>query len=95
MSAHGRRSVSAYRGWETRRERDEAVTASVAPELLPLWGRVGAAIHGTPQARLEAFEEYVDEHPGEQWEAIQGAADEQLDALIEAHTICRARRRVA
>jgi hypothetical protein len=70
------------RGWEKKQEREEAVTVNVAPELMPLWNRVGRSIKGTPQERLEAFEHYVHENDNEAVEAMQDAADAKLEAMI-------------
>lgn len=73
------RSVSAYRAADTRREREEAVTCNLAPDLLPLWQRVRGQFSGTPHQRWEAFARYVEEHPDEVDAACQDAADAWLD----------------
>jgi hypothetical protein len=77
------RRLGALRGWEHRREADEAVVVNLPPDLVPLWERVRASIHGeTPHARTEAFLEYVEEHPGEAVCARCESADDTLAALL-------------
>jgi hypothetical protein len=49
------RSVAAYRGWETRREREEAVTVNLDPGERALFERVKLGLHGKPANRLEKF----------------------------------------
>jgi len=83
-SADSSRSVSAYRGWDRRREHNEAVMVNLDPDLLPLWDRVHTVLQGTPAQRLRAFEEYVHDHPGEAWEALQASADAKLEAMFAA-----------
>jgi hypothetical protein len=78
----GPASVRAYRGWETRRERDEQVAVNVPDELLPLWERIHSCIEGeTPHARFERFMEYAEEHPDESVAAMQEAADRKVDRM--------------
>jgi|GEM_PF-4410254 hypothetical protein len=78
------RSVAAYAGWEKRKEAEEAVTVNLAPEHLALWERTRGAFHGSPQARLERFEQYAHEHQGEEMAALQDAADDKLEAMLRS-----------
>lgn len=81
--ASGPASVRAHRGWETRRERDDAVTVNMPAELLSLWRRVGASIGGgTPHERYENFMRYAEEHPSEAVQSMQDAADAKLAAML-------------
>jgi hypothetical protein len=75
-------AAAARRGWETRREREEAVTVNLAPDERALWERAKGALRGTPARRLEKFEQYVHEHPEEVVESLQAHADARLEALI-------------
>jgi hypothetical protein len=81
-SADRSRSVSAYRGWDKRREHNEAVLVNLDLDLRPLWNRVHTAFQGTPEERLRAFEQYAHDHPGEAWEALQEDADARLEAML-------------
>ena len=74
---------SHYRGWDKRRERDEAVRANLDPGLLPLWDRVGKGFKGTPHQRYEAFMRYVHDHPDEVVEAQQGESSARARQLID------------
>jgi hypothetical protein len=78
-------SARTYRAWETRRERDEAVTVNIPPELLSLWRRVRSTIHGaTAHERVERFMEYAETDEGERASvsAMQDAADAKLAELL-------------
>jgi hypothetical protein len=72
------RSVSAYRGWEKRRENEERVTVNLPADLLPLWRRTQAMFKGTPDERREQFERYAFEHPREVIEAVDDGAEAWL-----------------
>ncbi len=74
-------ATSALRGWETRREREEAVTVNLAPDEVALWERVKGGLKGTPSRRLEQFEQYAHEHPDEVVVSLQDRADAKLEAL--------------
>jgi hypothetical protein len=80
----GNRTTAALRGWETRREREEAVTVNIEPGERALFERAKGALKGSPSQRLEKFEQYVHDHQGEVWEALQESADEKLEAMIAA-----------
>jgi hypothetical protein len=77
------RHVAGCRSWDTRREREQAVTVNIAPDLMPLWERVRWQFKGTPQERLEAFTRYVEEHPDEVTRELQAAAERKLDACLD------------
>jgi hypothetical protein len=85
MNTKADRSVAAFKGWVTRSERDEAVTVNLEPSAVLLWKRTRSAFKGTAQARAEAFAEYCEEHPGEVVEALQDAADLEVERLIAMH----------
>lgn len=74
--------ANAYKGWETRREREEAVTVNLPPDLLPLWNRVKYQFKGTPAKRLREFLEYAHNHGGEGIDALQGEADKKLQKML-------------
>ncbi len=79
------RSTGAYRGWERRRERDEAVTVNIPADLLPLWERVKGGIRGeTPHARFEALMAYAEAHESEAIEAMAEDADRKIEAMLAA-----------
>jgi len=59
------RTRSASRGWEHRREADEAVEANLSPDERALWRRLKGKWKGTPHARLEKFRQYLHDHPSE------------------------------
>lgn len=84
MAAEDRGS-GARRGWEHRRENDEAVRRNIDPGLWPLWERVKLQFRGTPDERTAAFMKYVEDHPDEQWEALQSQSDKKLATMIRHH----------
>jgi hypothetical protein len=59
------RRAGARRGWEHRKEADEAVETNLSPHEIALWRKMKARWKGTPHARLEAFRHYLHDHPGE------------------------------
>ncbi len=64
---------------ERRDESDDEVRANIPPDLAPLFERVKRGIKGSPRkSRTEAFLEYVEEHPDEQFAGI----DDKTDALV-------------
>jgi 2'-5' RNA ligase len=74
------------RGWETRREREEAVVREIemsAPHLLPLWKKLKFQFKGEPETRAQKFIEYVQEHEGEEIGVLQDHADRELKRLIK------------
>lgn len=74
-SARASRASSATR----RAESDDEVRGNIPPELVPLFDRVKRSIKASPRrSRTEAFLEYVEAHPGEEYAAI----DDATDALI-------------
>ena len=76
------RTSGARRGWEHRRERDEAVVTNLDPSLVPLWSRMKGSFRGTPHERYEQFLEYVEEHPSEGVEHLQDDVDARLEAEL-------------
>src|SRR6185295_17647714 len=62
-----------------RGESDDEVRANIPPDLVPLFERVKRGIKGSArESRTEAFLRYVEEHPREQFAAV----DDATDALI-------------
>lgn len=74
--------MNGYRGWETRRERDERVTENLPADLLPLWKRMRNQFKGSPMHRYEMFMQYVEEHEDEGIEALVDEADAAVARLI-------------
>lgn len=59
-----------------RSESDDEVRSNLPPELVPLFNRVRRSIHATARkSRTEAFLEYAEAHPGEQYDAIEDATE--------------------
>src|SRR5271156_224494 len=79
------RTTAAYRSWETRREREQAVTVNVPADMLPLWERTKLQFKGTPAERLEAFLAYAHDHNHETIEAVIDEADAKLEAMIREY----------
>lgn len=77
------RSRAAYRAADTRREREEAVTVNLPPDLLPLWDKVKASFSGAPDARREAFLQYAHEHGKEAIEALDAASAIRVAAIVK------------
>jgi hypothetical protein len=73
------------RGWEHRKERDEAVVVNMPPHLQALWRKVKHTFKGTPDQRLEQFLQYVHEHEGEEMGILQDEADKQLARMIREY----------
>lgn len=62
-----------------RQETDQEVRGNIPPELVPLFNRVRGQIRGSDRiSRTEAFLHYAEEHPGEQWDALE----DRIDATI-------------
>jgi hypothetical protein len=60
-------------------ESDDEVRANIPPDLIPLFEKVKRSIKGGPRrSRTEAFLEYVEAHPGEEY----GAIEDRTDALV-------------
>lgn len=75
-------TANSYKGWETRREREQAVTVNIPPDLMSLWNRVKYQFKGTPEERLKAFLEYAHHHQDEGVQFLQTDADRKLNKLI-------------
>ena len=79
------RSAAARKGWETRSERDQAVTVNLEPSTLALWNRTRYAFKGSAHERAEQFAEYIEENPREVIEALDDYADREVARMIGAH----------
>ena len=69
------------RGWEHRKERDEAVEKNVemlSPHLRALWRKTKNLFKGTPDRRYEMFLQYVHENPEQGLELLQDEVEQQL-----------------
>jgi hypothetical protein len=73
------------RGWEHRKEREEAVIVNLEPQLQSLWKKLKYQFKGTPGHRLEQFQKYVHEHEGENMRFLQEEADDKLDRMIKEY----------
>jgi hypothetical protein len=60
-----REKASYLRGWEHRREKDEAVEVNLSPEEAALWRRMKGRFKGTPHERMTKFRHWLHDHPGE------------------------------
>lgn len=78
----GRKAVprSVYQG-----EEDERIEGDIPPESVALWRRIKGTIRATDRAsRLDAFLQYLHDHPGEALEARQEDADAYARRLSRA-----------
>lgn len=79
-----REHASYLRGWEHRRESDEAVEVNLRPDEVALFRKMRARFKGTPHERLEKFRHYLHDHP----EALRGhvskTGEERAKALVKA-----------
>lgn len=63
-------------------ESDDEVRANIPPDLVPLFNRVRKMIKpGLRKSRTEAFLEYVEEHPGEEYQGIE----DETERMIREH----------
>lgn len=70
------------RAAERRSESDDEVRANIPPELATMFERVKRGIKGSDRkSRTEAFLEYVESHPDEQWEALEARTDDVIAEL--------------
>jgi hypothetical protein len=80
------RQAAAYRGWEKRRERDEAVTVNLPADMLPLWERTKAQFKGTPDERRDAFLQFAhDQGDGAVIEALIDASEARLTGMLREY----------
>lgn len=82
------RFLEAYgtgRGWEHRREKEEAVIVNMPPHLQALWRKTKNQFKGTPEQRLEKFLEYVHEHEGEAMSVLQDEADKAVQKMVREY----------
>jgi hypothetical protein len=64
---------------ERQGESDDEVRSNIPPDLIPLFEKIKRTIKASPRkSRTEAFLEYVESHPGEEYEAIE----DKTDALV-------------
>ncbi len=64
---------------ERQGESDDEVRANIPADLIPLFERVKRSIRGSSRkSRTEAFMQYVEENPGEEY----GAIEDKTDALV-------------
>lgn len=76
------RAAPRARGRERRQESDGEVRANIPPELAALFDRVKRQIKGSSrESRTEAFLRYAEEHPDEQWGALEDRTDEVIREL--------------
>jgi hypothetical protein len=67
------------RAAERKSESDDEVRSNIPEELVPLFNRVRRSIKpGLRKSRTEAFLEYVEEHPGEEYQGLE----DKTDALV-------------
>lgn len=63
----------------SRGESDDEVRGNIPPELVALFERVKRSIRGDARkSRTEAFLEYAEAHPDEEWDALEGAVDREI-----------------
>lgn len=79
------RSLAARRGWEHRKESDEAVEVNLDPHELALWDRTKSRFKGSPEERLRAFRDYVHDHPDEIYDSLERQSETRLKGLLKAH----------
>jgi hypothetical protein len=78
---HRERTKSAKRPGlrKVRSESDDDVRHNIPPELVALFERVKRQIKGSDrETRTEAFLKYAEEHPDEEWAALEGAVDREI-----------------
>ena len=74
---------SARRGWEHRKEKDEAVLVNLDPHEIALWERTKAQFKGTPEQRERSFRQYVHDHPTEIYTQLEVVSDSALARLLK------------
>jgi hypothetical protein len=63
-------------------ETDQEVLGNIPPELAALFQRVKRSIRGSDRkSRTEAFLEYAESHPDEEWQALEDRTDEVIREL--------------
>ncbi len=73
------------KGWEHRKEKEEAVLRELEPHLHHLWRKLQHQFKGTPQQRVEQFREYLEEHPGDEMGALQDDVDVMVERMVRKH----------
>jgi hypothetical protein len=79
-----REKVSYLRGWEHRREADEAVEVNLRPDEIALWRKIKARFKGSPHERFEKFRHYVHDHPEALRAHVALVGETQAAALVRA-----------
>jgi hypothetical protein len=74
--------LGARRGWEHRKEADEAVEVNLSPDERGLWRKLKGRWRGAPHARLEAFRHYLHDHPGELRAERAGHGEARAKVLV-------------
>jgi hypothetical protein len=75
QAAHKRPGLARTR----QQESDDEVRGNIPPELVGLWERVKRSIKGDDRkTRTEAFLQYAEEHPGEEWAALEDSVDRAI-----------------
>ena len=77
-----REHISYLRGWEHRREKEEAVEVNLHPEEIPLWRRIKTRFKGTSHERFTKFRHYVHDHPEELRKETSGRSERRVVELV-------------
>jgi hypothetical protein len=77
-----RERASYLRGWEHRREKEEAVLVNLSPDEIVLWRKIKNRFKGSPHERFEKFKHYVHEHPEELRRRLGEHGEERAKALV-------------
>ena len=84
-----KREIGARRGWDKRREADEAVAVNLDAHELPAWDKEKARFKGTPEQRLRAFRHYMHGSPDVVPYHLERESDAKLARLIKEHEYAR------
>ncbi len=100
IEAHNRRKGKGLRARpglaRTRTETDDEVRGNIPPELVALFERVKRDIRASPRkTRTEAFLEYAEAHPGEEWDALEGAIDREIAELERRQAMANPKKKKA
>jgi hypothetical protein len=85
LGAPRRRSrapIASARAWETRRERDERVEQNLDPWEIDTWRRHKRNFKGTPEQRLRAFRDWLEEREAETRGERARAGEEKAARLV-------------
>jgi hypothetical protein len=81
------RSIGARRGWEHRKEADEAVAVNLDACELDAWDRLKSTFRGTPEERLEAFRQVLHDDSRLALECQEAKAEAAVRRLIRQRKI--------